>query len=707
MVIMENHLAQSEDQLVDTKFNRKANMITTVDVETSWQKTETGGYDPSPFHPDNVLVSVGLHSNYGDEYYFTGHSERVSKGGKARIQEVLSETTLLVGHNIKFDLMWLLESGLEYTGRVYDTMLGEYILNRGIRKSLTLEMSCRRRKIGSKDDRIKEFMDRGVSFENIPADIVEEYGKIDVEITRKLFDSQMADFRLPKNKGLLMTVKMMNEFLVVLSDMERNGININLDELNQVEKEYRAEFAYLKQKIDKIVYKQMGDTKINLSSPEQLSWLIYSAKPKDKKEWAKIFNVGIDKNTGKNKKRPQYSRIQFRNLVKDNTETIHKTVASQCMTCHGKGVIKKIKKDGSPFKNYTKCSDCDGDGYIYSSIAKVAGFRQRPRNVYDIAESGFRTDKLTLNKIAAEAEGEFKEFIDAIVRHNAVDTYLNTFVEGLKNFTNEKGFLHPKFMQAITATGRLSSRDPNFQNQPRGKTFPIRKVVTSRFQDGKMMEIDFAQLEFRTAVYLAQDKQGMEDIKNKIDVHQYTADIIGVSRQDAKAHTFKPLYGGVTGTEDEKRYYSKFLEKYKDIKTWHEKLQSEAIRFKQISLPTGRQYAFPYAERTPWGGSTYGTQIKNYPVQGFATADIVPLACINIYKLMQEKKVKSLLINTVHDSIVADVYPGEEDVMSEIFNRGTADVIPALKQYYKIDFNVPLDTELKIGYDWLNMKEVN
>ena len=677
-------------------------MITTVDVETSWQKTETGGYDPSPFHADNILVSVGIN----DEYYFTNHSERVDEGCYHKIQSILDKTTLLIGHNIKFDLMWLLESGFKYTGRVYDTMLGEYILNRGIRKSLTLEMSCRRRKIGSKDSTIKEFTDRGIPFQDIPVDVVEEYGRIDVEITRRLFDSQMADFKLPKNKNLLMTAKMMNEFLVVLSDMERNGININLEDLNNVEKEYRAEFAYLKQKIDKIVYKQMGDTKINLSSPEQLSWLIYSAKPKDKKEWARIFNVGIDKNTGKNKKRPQYSRVQFRNLVADNTETIHRTVASQCMTCHGKGVIKKIKKDGSPFKNYTKCSDCDGDGYIYSAIAKVAGFRQRPRNVYDIAESGFRTDKLTLTKIASEAEGEFKEFIDAIVRHNAVDTYLNTFVEGLKNFTNERGFLHPKFMQAITATGRLSSRDPNFQNQPRGKTFPIRKVVTSRFKDGKMMEIDFAQLEFRTAVYLAQDKQGMEDIKNKIDVHQYTADIIGVSRQDAKAHTFKPLYGGVTGTEDEKKYYTKFLEKYKDIKTWHDKLQTEAIRFKQISLPTGRQYAFPYAERTAWGGSTYSTQIKNYPVQGFATADIVPIACINIYKLMQEKKVKSLLINTVHDSIVADVYPGEEDVMSKIFNKGTADVIPALNQYYKINFNVPLDTELKIGYDWLNMEEV-
>ena len=681
-------------------------MITTVDVETSWQKNENGGYDPSPFHPDNILVSVGLNSYFGDEYYFTNHSERIDSGCAIKIQETLDKTTLLVGHNIKFDLMWLLESGFKYTGRVYDTMLGEYILNRGVRKSLTLEMCCRRRRIGSKDSSIKEYMDRGISFENIPADVVEEYGKIDVQITRSLFDSQMDDLRLEKNKNLLMTVKMMNEFLIVLATMERNGINIDTTELEKVEKEFRAEFEYLKQKIDKIVYRQMGDTKINLSSPEQLSWLIYSMKPKDKKQWAKIFNVGIDKSTGKNKRRPNYSRQQFRNLVSDNSEIIRRTVAEQCITCKGKGVIKKIKKDGSPYKNYTKCSDCDGDGYVYTPMAKVAGFRQRPRSVYDIAEAGFRTDRLTLTKIASEAEGEFKEFIDAIVRHNAVDTYLNTFVEGLKNFTNEKGFLHPKFMQAITATGRLSSRDPNFQNQPRGKTFPIRKVVTSRFEGGKILEIDFAQLEFRTAVYLAQDKQGMEDIKNKIDVHQYTADIIGVSRQDAKAHTFKPLYGGVTGTEDEKRYYSKFLEKYKDIKKWHEDLQSEAIKYKRVKLPTGREYAFPYAERTPWGGSTYGTQIKNYPVQGFATADIVPLACINIYKLMKEQKVKSLLVNTVHDSIVADVYPGEEDVMSNIFKQGTSNVIPSLKEYYKINFNVPLDTETKIGNNWLQMEDI-
>ena len=677
-------------------------MITTIDVETSYQKTEAGGFDPSPFNPNNILVSVGIN----DEYYFTNHSERVDEGCYHKIQKILDETKILVGHNIKFDLSWLLEAGFTYTGNVYDTMIAEYVLNRGVRKSLTLLMCCQRRKLDAKDDAVKEYMDRGVSFENIPAEIVEQYGKIDVAITRQLFDSQMADLRTDKHKGLLKTIKVMNEFLIVLTDMERNGINVNLDDLKQVEKEYRAEFAYLKQKIDKIVYDKMGDTKINLGSPEQLSWLIYSKKPKDKHEWAKIFNTGVDKFTKKNKKRPKFSFAQFRTLVANNSEPIHKTIASQCLHCNGKGVIRKVKVDGTPYKKYSKCDECHGEGFVYAKMAKLAGFNQRPRSVYDVSDSGFKTDRLTLNKIAGEAEGEFREFIDAILRHNAISTYLNTFVEGLQNFTNENGLLHPKFMQAVTATGRLSSRDPNFQNQPRGGTFPIRKVIQSRFEGGQIIEVDFAQLEFRTAVFLAQDKQGMEDIKNKIDVHRFTADIIGVSRQDAKAHTFKPLYGGTTGTDDEKKYYKTFAEKYKDITKWHEELQTQAITYKRIKLPTGREYAFPYAERMPWGGSSYGTQIKNYPVQGLATADIVPLACIKIYKLMNEQKVKSLLINTVHDSIVADVYPGEEAVMSKIFDEGTASVIPALDEYYGINFNVPLDTEIKMGYDWLNMKEV-
>ena len=218
--------------------------------------------------------------------------------------------------------------------------------------------------------------------------------------------------------------------------------------------------------------------------------------------------------------------------------------------------------------------------------------------------------------------------------------------------------------------------------------------------------MDFAQLEFRTAVFLAQDKQGMKDIQNKVDIHQFTADVIGVSRQEAKGHTFKPLYGGMSGTEAEKKYYKEFLVKYKDIAKWHDKLQSDAINYKVVSLPTGREYSFPYAKRMPWGASSNATQIKNYPVQGFATADIVPLSCIAIDTLFVKHNMKSLLVNTIHDSVLVDVYPDEEDKVIKLVKEGAGKVIPMMKEYYDIDFNVPLDNDVKIGYNWLDMEEV-
>tara|TARA_R100001244_G_scaffold129990_1_gene101821 strand:- start:418 stop:1806 length:1389 start_codon:yes stop_codon:yes gene_type:complete len=453
--------------------------------------------------------------------------------------------------------------------------------------------------------------------------------------------------------------------------------------------------------LDEKIYEKMGDTKINPSSPEQLSWLLYGVKVKDKKEWSRLFNLGINPITKRQNKRPRYPKTHLKTLFRQGLEPIYKTKARQCPSCEGGGMIQKIKVDGNPFKNLSKCKQCEGGGFIYIQLRERAGFDAVGQSVMDIAEGGFKTDRLTLIKATRFSSEDVKHFIEKISRYTSLDTYLKTFVEGIKKFKNDKNFLYPSFMQCVTATGRLSSRNPNFQNQPRAKTFPIRKVINSRFENGKIMEIDFAQLEFRTAVFLSQDKQGMKDIKNGVDVHQFTADTIGCSRQDAKAHTFKPLYGGMSGTDNEKRYYSEFLKKYPDIKVWHEKLQDEAIRYKVVTLPTGRQYSFPKAERMPWGGSSFSTQIKNYPVQGFATADIVPLACILIQELLEKNETKSLLINTVHDSIVADVYPGEEKVVATCLNNGCLGVIQRMKDTYNIEFNVPLDVELKVGSNWL------
>jgi len=677
-------------------------MITVLDVETSF-KIVDGKVDPLPFNPHNFLVSIGVN----DDYYFFNHNDKEfdTQTNHKAVQDILDKTKLLVGHNIKFDLVWLLESGFKYNGRLYDTMIGEYVLLRGLRKSLSLKEICKRRSISQKSDAVDQYMKDKISFENIPIDIIDEYGRQDVISTRALFDSQMADFKKAGNKGLLKSVKMMNEFLPVLGNMEMNGIHIDTDKLDAVEREFQEEFGTIAQEIKRIIREKMGDTPINPSSTEQLSWLIYSRKVIDKKKWAESFNIGIDKFTKRKKRRPQLSRSRFRDMVIAGTEVLKRTSATQCRHCEGKGLVRRFKVNGDPYKNLTKCHECTGEGVIYLVLNRAAGFNQFPIGVSEVAEGGFKTDRDTLQRLSTRARGDLKEFVDLIIRYNAIDTYLNTFVNGIRDHVNDDNILHPKFMQCVTATARLSSRDPNFQNQPRGNTFPIRKVITSRFEGGKIMEIDFSQLEFRTAVFLAQDKQGMKDIKDGVDVHQFTADTIGVSRQEAKAHTFKPLYGGMSGTEDEKRYYKAFLDKYKDIAKWHETLQSSAIEFKKIKTPSGREYAFPYAQRQAWGGSSYSTQIKNYPVQGFATADIVPIACINAYNIMKDQGVKSLLINTVHDSIVADIFPGEETMMAEILDMATAEVIDSLKTYYNLDFNVPLDTETKIGYNWLEMQE--
>ena len=676
--------------------------ITVVDVETSFVTGENGKTDPSPFNSRNKLVSVGINN----EYLFFNHDERQDNGAFIKVQNILDKTTLLIGHNLKFDLAWLYEVGFKYSGKVYDTMIGEYVLQRGVRKALSLKECCNRRKLSSKSDATQDFINQGISFEMMPSKIVEEYGRQDITVTRELYHSQVVDFKQAKNRNLVPTVKMMNSFLQVLTKMEMNGIQIDLDALHDVETKFKIEYDELREKIDTIIWERMGDTRINPASPEQLSWLIYGVKVVDKKKWAEAFNIGIDPQTKKQKKKPKLSRTQFTRMVAQMTQPIYKTRSHQCIHCSGQGRIQKIKVNGEPYKNLSPCHHCSGTGIIYEETKARAGFTLNPSFVSDVSEGGFKTDRVTLGKLTNTDDAELNEFIECITRYNALETYLNTFVEGIKSHCNKDGSLHPKFMQCVTATGRLSSRDPNFQNQPRGKTFPIRRVVTSRWEGGKILEMDFAQLEFRTAVFLSQDRQGMADIQNKVDIHQFTADVIGVSRQEAKGHTFKPLYGGMSGTESEKKYYKEFLVKYKDIAKWHDQLESDAINYKVVSLPSGREYAFPFARRMPWGSSSNSTQVKNYPVQGFATADIVPLTCIAVDNLMVQNKVKSLLINSIHDSVLIDVHPNEEDMIIDIVKKGARNVVPMMKEHYDIDFNVPLDTDVKVGYNWLEMREV-
>ena len=405
----------------------------------------------------------------------------------------------------------------------------------------------------------------------------------------------------------------------------------------------------------------------------------------------------------------------FRSLIAGGTEKIYKTKAEQCRACNGTGQIRKVKKDGTPFARTTSCKNCSGRGYLLVPTMDLAGLKFKPPASKWASANGFSTSKqnLELLESAAKQRGmtDAVDFLYKVRRLSAVDTYLSSFVEGISMHTKQDGKLHVRLLQHRTSTGRFSGADPNMQNMPRGGTFPVKKVFVSRFDGGKVMEADFAQLEFRTAAYLSQDEVAIEEVSTGFDVHSYTAKVISdagqpTSRQDAKAHTFAPLYGatGYGRTKAEAEYYTHFTKKYQGVADWHSRLAKEAVNTQKITTPSGREFAFPDVVRKSTGRVSHFTQIKNYPVQSFATADIVPIALLHIDELLEG--MQSCIVNSVHDSIVIDVHPEEETQVINVIEATNKALPELITLRWGVDFNVPLLLEAKIGPNWLDTKDV-
>ena len=504
------------------------------------------------------------------------------------------------------------------------------------------------------------------------------------------------------NRQLLPTLRLSFEMTDVLARIEQAGIKINLDTLAEIKTEYEQELDQTQRRLDEIVYSVMGDTPVNLNSADDRTILFYSRHVNSKTNWGRIFNIGQELRgaTRKNKQRVRMSKTAFVKTVRDNTVIKRRTKGSQCINCFGKGRYTPNRKDGTTGKAVRICRSCDGAGVIYREGKEVAGLKIVPRGVMDVAAAGFKTDKGTLEGMLPTLSGVASEFVTLYIRYSALRTYLNTFVEGMENNVDANDFIHPEFMQCVTATGRLSSRNPNFQNMPRGSTFRIRKVVESRFEGGSIIEGDYSQLEFRVAGFLAKDSQAYKDVEDGTDVHSYTASVIGCDRQTAKGHTFKPLYGGTTGTPEQQKYYRAFKEKYSDITDWHDKLQRDAVNKKHIVLPSGRTYYFPDTKWTRYGTATNRTAICNYPVQGFATADVLPCCLVELSK--QLEGLNSLVCNTVHDSIVVDCYPSEEEQVINILKKSMLGVAKELKLRYTLDYDMPIGIEIKKGENWLD-----
>ena len=679
-----------------------------LDVENTTTKRNNKTH-MDPFEVNNFLVQVGTKNVDvpSERHLLTfDHVEYTDRSGdnSRLLQTILDKTTLLIMHNAQHDLMWLWASGFKYDGEIYDTMLAEYILQRGQKQPLSLLACAERRNLTfQKDDTLKKYFKEGYNTNEIPLKELTHYLGCDIDTTGELFLATLTEgFSKSESNGMDRIRDITFRVCKTLTRMYMSGFRVDRLALQVVRKEFEQEKTDIEGRLFKQIRELMGDTPVNLNSPEQVSQVIFSRKVIDKKEWVELFDFTKD-------------ATEFKNAVAANTKLLSKTIAFSCPVCNGEGSRYKKKKDGSNFKKASKCPDCLSRGYQLKKTNKLAGLGFSPPSKKWVSANGFSTGKDNLDILISIANTKRMtsaiEFLQDVKRLSAVTTYLSSFVEGISNYTKEDGFLHVGLTQHITSTGRFSGRNPNMQNMPRGGTFPVKRVFVSRWQGGHILEADFAQLEFRVAAYLSQDKTAMQEIATGFDVHSYTAKVISdagqpTTRQVAKGHTFAPLFGasGYGRSRAEAAYYKHFNEKYQGIATWHKKLGNEAMRHGKITTPSGRQYAFPNVERRQNGTPTHFTMIKNYPVQGFATGDIVPVVLLEMDERL--KPLQSCLVNTVHDSTVIDVHPKERNYVIQIITDMNNDLDQIIEEAYDVKMNVPMLLEAKIGPNWLDTEDI-
>jgi DNA polymerase-1 len=325
---------------------------------------------------------------------------------------------------------------------------------------------------------------------------------------------------------------------------------------------------------------------------------------------------------------------------------------------------------------------------------------------------GRKCDADTLSALEARSDeqGRFKELILRRQDLNKKHQILTKMVAAIEQ---DGGYLYAVFNQAITQTHRLSSggrkHKIQFQNIPRA----YKRFFRARNEGWLVGEGDGAQLEFRVAAHLGRDRVAGQDIRDKVDVHKNTAaallsiplsKVSKEHRQSAKPETFRPLYGSNGQTSEQKRYAKFFHERYAGIFETQTSWTWTVLEKKELVTEWGMRFYWPDctlegSSRRPY--IKYTTSIFNYPVQSFATAEIIPISLVFLWHRIRSLALSMFLVNTVHDSIICELPSSEEAYWKALnYQAFTHDTYTYLRNVYAVNFTVPLGTEVKTGTHW-------
>lgn len=561
--------------------------VLTLDLET------TNILKGNPSYGNRIVCAV---------YYTEGRVHYVTDNITEQLRCAVEQCDILVCHNAKFELKWLLHLGIDITHlSIVDTMLVEHTLQGNGKDALALGKCCERYSLPTKDMYIDILMDNGVCPSEMPSDMLLSRCKDDVLTTYALYLKQRKAMTRRKLWPCYHTKALLCK---TLAKMELRGMH--LDE-ERVQRQYAASSAELynvEQELD-------------------------------------VFTGGINHNSHKQKAEYLYDVLTFDEL-KNN-----------------RGPIRTIK-----------------------------GAR--------------KTDIDTILALTPKNEQQ-RLYLHLLKTYQHLHADVSKALEKFKDCVESGEYLYANFNQAIAKTHRLTSSGTKHKIQFQNLHRKFRALFKARNEGWTITNVDYAQLEFRVAAFLGDDANARADIANGVDVHTVTMDAINnaggrVDRTGAKKFSFRPLFGGDSGTKAEKAYYTHFRNRYSGIVETQAAWQEEVINRGTLVTPTGLRFKWPNRHVDVRGRLDVKNTVCNYPIQYFS-AEIVFAALINLDKRLQE--CKSFMVNTVHDCCVVETHPDEVDFVKEAIKQAFLhDVYTHLSSNYGIELDVPLGIQIANGNYW-------
>jgi len=326
-------------------------------------------------------------------------------------------------------------------------------------------------------------------------------------------------------------------------------------------------------------------------------------------------------------------------------------------------------------------------------------------------KTGYSTNAEVLEQLSHK-----HEIVDRILEYRQIMKLKSTYADGLLSVLDENTCkIHSSFNQTVTATGRISSTEPNLQNIPikleMGRK--IRKVFIPTDENYVLLDADYSQIELRVLAHITGDKNMISAFNNNEDIHTTTAskvfgipvnEVTSIMRSRAKAVNFGIVYGigdfslskdiGVTKKEA-KKYIDEYLDKYSSVKEYMSETVAKGNEFGFVTTLYNRRRYLPELKSSNFNMRSFGERVAmNTPIQGSA-ADIIKISMVKVYTELKNRKLKSRLILQVHDELIVETEKTELVEVSKLLKDCMENAV---------SLRVPITVDVKCGDTWYETK---